>query len=223
MKQGTVRHKNQAKVSIQIVEQEPFTGIVFLAIGDRLIDLLNDDRSFIPIKRDDGGMIIVAKSQIASIIEADATDDDVAPEESVADSEPTDDLADAQVEEDTAPDDESENKQSEKEAAPERAGRRFDPYATLRVSEDATIEEIRTAYKTRIKAVHPDSIAALGLDEDLARAALHTTQKVNYAYRKIMKERESMAEAEASKASGSDGDESMSETSEGDELKQAAG
>ena len=40
-----------------------------------------------------------------------------------------------------------------------------------------------------MKAVHPDTIASLDLDDDLARAALLAAQKVNYAYKKIMRER----------------------------------
>ena len=67
--------------------------------------------------------------------------------------------------------------------------KKFDPYAVLKLDHSATVNEIRAAYKSRIKAVHPDTIAALGLDEDLADAALKKTQKLNYAYRKIMRER----------------------------------
>ena len=170
MRKSNIRHKNQAKVLVRLTGQEEFPGVVFLSVGDRLIDLLNDDRAFIPIKRNAGGMIIIAKSQIASIIEEDGEED-----------HPDD--------EEAAPE-EQDASYDEHEPVPPRQSKTIDPYTILRVNADATIEEIRSAYKARMKSVHPDSIAALGLDEDLANAALLATQKVNYAYKKIMKERE---------------------------------
>ena len=177
----TIRHKNQAAVEITIVGQAPFHGVVFLSVGDRLIDLLNDDRAFIPIKKENGPAVIVAKSQIASIVELDIE-------------EPAEEIFEEQVE-DVPPESQTETIKDEPKAP--RTKRKFDPYATLRVSPDASAEEIRAAYKSRIKAVHPDSIAALGLDDDLADAALKCTQKINYAYRKIMRDREDAAASAA--------------------------
>lgn len=168
MSSSSVRHKNQAAVKIKLAGEETFDAVVFLSIGDRLIDLLNDNRAFIPVKKSDGEIIIIAKTQISSIIEKEADEDTMEPE----------DL---------------------KEDASQKP-RKFDAYEILRIAPDATIPEIRSAYKSRLKAVHPDSIASLGLDEDLTKAALHTTQKVNYAYRKIMKEREDFS----TKVSGAD-------------------
>ena len=173
-KSGNVRHKNQALVKVTLAGQEPFDATVFLAIGDRLIDLLNDDRAFIPVKRSDGDTIIVAKTQIISIVEADAEMEEEAPEA------------------------------ADNSSSPQR--KKFDPYAMLRIAPDASVDEIRAAYKSRLKAVHPDSIAALGLDDELTKAALQTTQKLNYAYRKIMKDLEDAPEEqqqeEAAQAAG---------------------
>ncbi|MBT8473764.1 MAG: J domain-containing protein [Marinicaulis sp.] len=177
----TIRHKNQAAVKITIVGQEPFHGVVFLSVGDRLIDLLNDDRAFIPIKKEGGPAIIVSKLQIASIVELEIA-------------KPAEDIEEEQVEDLSA---EFETDSEKGESKTPRAIRKFDPYATLRITPEASVDEIRAAYKTRIKAVHPDSIAALGLDDDLADAALKSTQKINYAYRKIMRDREEAASAEA--------------------------
>jgi DnaJ-domain-containing protein 1 len=70
----------------------------------------------------------------------------------------------------------------------------FDAYAMLRIKPTATNDEIRAAYKARMKAVHPDTFASLGLDEEIAKAAVLATQKVNFAYQKILRERGAKAD-----------------------------
>ena len=150
------RHKNEMPVRLQLVGAEPVDASIFHVNGERLTDLLNDPRAFIPVRTEEAGVMIVAKTQIVSILERE--DDSV----NVAES-----------------------------------GKSFDPYIMLRIAKDASLEEIRTAYKARIKSVHPDSVASLGLDEDLEKAALRTTQKLNYAYRKIMRERGGASETSA--------------------------
>ncbi len=253
-KGANVRSKRQAAVTVRLASGEEFAGFVFLKYDERLIDLMNDMRAFIPVKRaDDGGTLIVAKSSIASMREtfdeaadgdpettaaqpdADASGDDA----TAADASETDPADDAQPEADVeaadAPDDGPEEPQSEAAApedkaeekepsaeespgggdedpdidadaadAPEEdpesdeefsaAGeterketRRNAPYKILRVSPDASLEEIKAAYKARIKAVHPD--AHHGDDEERQRAAVQATQLVNRAYKAILDER----------------------------------
>ncbi len=150
---GRYRHKNETPVRLHLIGGEPENAHVFNVNGERITDLLNDPRSFIPIRTQSAGVKIVAKTQIVSILEYG--DDEVNPKP---------------------------------EARP-ASGKSRGPYAVLRIEEDASIEDIRTAYKARIKSVHPDLIASLNLDEDLSRAALLATQKLNYAYRKIMRDR----------------------------------
>lgn len=167
-----VRQKDPAPVTIRTIGEDAFDGEVFIAIGHRLVDLLNDDRGFIPVRRDDGDMMILAKSHIVSIIEHDVADSDAASDDQID--------AEADVEAETS-------EGSTNSANP--GGRKFDPYALLKLDPAASTEEVRAAYKSRIKLIHPDSVAALGLDDDLAEAALRATQKLNYAYQKIMRER----------------------------------
>ncbi len=150
---GGYRHKNETPVRLQLIGGEPENAHVFNVNGERITDLLNDPRSFIPIRMQSAGVKIVAKTQIVSMLEYG--DDDVNPKP---------------------------------EARP-ISGKSRDPYAVLRIDQDASVEEIRAAYKARIKSVHPDLIASLDLDEDLSRAALLATQKLNYAYRKILRDR----------------------------------
>lgn len=153
---GAFRHKNETEVRLQLTGAPPLNAIVYHVNGERLSDLLNDPRRFLPVKLEDGQVMIINKDQIVSLL---LNDQARAKPDNISDEDP---------------------------AAMDRA---FNPYEMLRVREDASTEEIRAAYKARIKSVHPDKVASLGLDEDLAKAALLTTQKVNYAYRKIMRAR----------------------------------
>jgi len=157
------RHKNCADVRLDLIGGDPVNAVVYLAIGQRLTDLLNDERGFIPIRKENGETMIIAKSQIASITEQEAV------QENSSGADPSD--------------------------APRMPRKAFDPYAMLRVAPDASLDDIRAAYKARIKAVHPDTIAALDLDDDIAKAALLSAQKVNYAYQKIIREREAAEDA----------------------------
>jgi hypothetical protein len=168
-KARTFRHRNEINVLLQMTDTvEPINAIVYTSLGERASDLLNDSRAFIPVRLDGGETMIVAKTQIKSLVEQSA--------------------------ETEKPDLKGECFDKKHDAQPETKKQTlasYDPYILLRVARDANIEEIRSAYKARIKAVHPDALASLCLDEDIEKAAVLATQKVNYAYRKIMQERES--------------------------------
>jgi hypothetical protein len=53
-------------------------------------------------------------------------------------------------------------------------------YAVLGVAETATLEEIRSAYRTLLKKIHPDTVATLS--PGLRREAEDVTQEMNEAY-----------------------------------------
>jgi len=192
-----VRHKNAVRVRLTLTGEAPIEAAVFLKIEERLIDLLNDQRAFIPVRREDGTTMIVAKSNIVSVIEAPI---EAPPAETKASGKESPEKnkpgAEAGADSSARPGGEDGAKKPE---AGERARPRriFDPYEILRVDRTASNEEIKRAYKARIKAVHPDAIAALDLDEDLARAAVLSTQKVNQAYDRIMRERAKIEELKA--------------------------
>lgn len=170
-KSTSYRQTREVDIELTLAGQESFESAVFLMLGARVSDLLNDHRSFIPVHGPDGGVMMVAKSQIVSILERDTG---------------------------FSPDDEPEEKEEENISK-----RTFNPYKILRIDPNAPFDEVRNAYKRRMKAVHPDSIAALDLDEDLAQAAVLATQKVNYAYKMIIKQRRSEAK-KTSNASDND-------------------
>ena len=165
---GSFRHKNETPVKLTIAGQKAIDAVLFTVNGERLSDVLNDPRSFIPVRTTNGEILIVAKTQIASIVEAT--------------------------------DHASEDKDVD---AVENKSKSFDPYQTLRISPAASLDEIRSAYRARIKAVHPDTVASIDLNEDLSKAASQATQKIIYAYRRIMHERkttDSVSEEEAETA-----------------------
>mgnify|MGYP000038287809 CR=1 FL=1 len=68
-KSAAARHRNAARVTVRLAGEPPFEAFVFLKVDERLIDLLNDARQFIPIKRADGATMIASKQNIVSIIE----------------------------------------------------------------------------------------------------------------------------------------------------------
>ncbi|MEO0400008.1 MAG: J domain-containing protein [Pseudomonadota bacterium] len=244
--------KREAAVSVVLVDGERFDGFVYLKHDERLVDLLNDKRAFIPFKRDDDGTVIIAKSSISCLNERDRPKaanaektGDTPSDETMTDAgvqpappnqnetaqgaksfaEPpndmgrddtssprdddqgdddqgdgatcqggSDDGAAASASDKTTDDgktdrDEADSRQSEQDTA-RRARKRTDLYKVLRISPDASLEEIRTAYKTRMKAVHPDTLIGQNVDEEKKRAALQATQLVNRAYRAILAERE---------------------------------
>lgn len=197
-KTGSSRFKKEVSVSMTLAGQEPFTAYVFLSVDERLIDLLNDPRAFIPVKHSNGSVVIVGKTNIVSIVESakEATPQaEPLPElEGAVDEPEFDAKAEAEKAKSKAGE-KAEEKKDPQEKGP-RVRRTYDPYEILRVPREATLAEIRRAYKARMKAVHPDAIAALDLDEDLERAALLAAQKVNHAYQQLMKERKAAAKAD---------------------------
>lgn len=173
-KTTSTQNRHEAEVLITLTGQEPFEARVFLKHDERLIDLLNDPRAFIPVRRTDGTTLITSKHAIVSIVE-------IPPPAGAAPG--------------SAPHDETTYTDETNRTA--RPHKPLDPYEVLRVNRNASLDEIRAAYKARMKAVHPDAIAALDLNEDIVRAAHVTAQKVNHAYRRVLRERGNDAEGSA--------------------------
>lgn len=72
---SNVRHRNKIRVTFHLMEEEPFDASVFLAVNERLLDLLNDSRAYLPVERD-GQTVILAKAQIITVVEAARPQDD---------------------------------------------------------------------------------------------------------------------------------------------------
>ena len=69
--------------------------------------------------------------------------------------------------------------------APPRSdvGEGFDPYRELGVPRSASQEAIRSAYRERMRAYHPDKVAHLG--EELQKLAHEKSQAIQRAYRAL--------------------------------------
>lgn len=197
-KNTTARHKNEHRVIVTLTGQAPFEAYVFLKVNERLIDLLNDQRQFIPIKRADGATMIASKQNIVSIVERmDEERLEAPPAEDTAaagETPPKDAGAEAQADPEAKP--EEATKPQEERRTESKRRPKFDPYEILRVARDAEPEEIRKAYHARMKQVHPDAIASLDLGEDLERAANITARRLNRAYEILMRERAEPAKEE---------------------------
>lgn len=78
MTQALVPIKQQTRrifVSVKMHDGDRFRGYVYLAQGERMQDLLNDERKFFPIQMNSeiGEMAILSKKFVVSIEEVDDT------------------------------------------------------------------------------------------------------------------------------------------------------
>lgn len=64
-----------------------------------------------------------------------------------------------------------------------------DAYALLGVSARDSLETVKKAYRTLVRAYHPDIIKAQGRDENYIKEATAKTQEINSAYEMIKKAR----------------------------------
>lgn len=147
MFEKTEVRRSKARIMVRICLNDGGTveGDVFTLPGQRIQDLFNDDRTFIPVE-EGGAVTMIAKTAIAR-----AT--------AVGESRPVD----------------------------------GDPYKILRIEATATNAEIREAWMNRLKAAHPDRLAALNLDPEILAAARHASQRINAAYDQIVRSRNKKA------------------------------
>lgn len=62
--------KNKKEVKIILTDGTILKGYVFLAGEQRLLDLLNDDRSFLPVECTDGEVNLISKFSIQRLVTA---------------------------------------------------------------------------------------------------------------------------------------------------------
>jgi hypothetical protein len=58
------RGKNPVKVMVSCTNGHDYNGQVYLEEGERLTDLMNDGRAFLPLQQVSGQIIVIAKSAI---------------------------------------------------------------------------------------------------------------------------------------------------------------
>ncbi|HRD47071.1 MAG TPA: DnaJ family molecular chaperone [Caulobacter sp.] len=68
-----------------------------------------------------------------------------------------------------------------------------DPYVILGVLPDATDEEVRAAWRSRVSEAHPDRARSRGLPSEFIEVAETKTAAINAAYDTVIRERKDMA------------------------------
>ena len=63
----------------------------------------------------------------------------------------------------------------------------IDPYQTLGVSKDSSLEEIKNKWKTLAKKYHPDRLIAQGIPQDIIESSTYRLKEINHAWDLIKK------------------------------------
>lgn len=71
MKDTSYRSKTKAKVNLRLDDGTTIEGFVFCSQGERVSDLLNDQREFMPFETDIGEIMMLRKATISSILTLD--------------------------------------------------------------------------------------------------------------------------------------------------------
>jgi hypothetical protein len=65
-----MRQKDTVPIRVSCVNGDEFRGNVYLEHAQRLSDLMNDHRAFLPVQQEDGALVVIAKSAIMWVNEA---------------------------------------------------------------------------------------------------------------------------------------------------------
>lgn len=60
-----LRTKEKAPVELVLEDGTVLAGHLFVGLGERVLDCLNDARPFMPFLQDDGTMLLIAKGTVA--------------------------------------------------------------------------------------------------------------------------------------------------------------
>ena len=70
-------HKEPVDVKINLTSGDSVGGVLFLKQHQRITDLLNDDRDFIPLKDGDGYIHVIAKNNIEKVFIKDKRESEI--------------------------------------------------------------------------------------------------------------------------------------------------
>jgi hypothetical protein len=151
--------KRKIQVIVDLADGTKSEGCLFASPQARLLDLLNDDRLFLPFESNEGALIFVRKDVMLRVTPVQTKDEAMngAKQRSRA---------------------KGFNRSSSYEFRPEHD----DPYLVLGISAEASPQEIRDAYHQRCREYHPDKIEALGLPPGFVEFATQRMVVINGAY-----------------------------------------
>ena len=139
-------HKVKIEVEIELEGGRTLLGNFFGAPKQRLSDVLNDERRFLPFETSGGILTVFRKSAVLRITPL---------------------------------------RQSNRSLGGK------DPYEIRGVSKTASDDEVKEVYYRLSRTTHPDRLIALGLPKEFVALANERMARVNDAYARIVKERES--------------------------------
>ncbi len=140
---GKIRSKIKTRTTIKLKDGSVLNGHVYCSQDERLSDLLNSAKPFLPFETMDGKIIFVTKGAISQ----------VAPKEKTG-------LEKAYL----------------------------DPSDILGISKEASLETIKEAYHTKVRAFHPDRLTALELPDEIISYATDIMARINEAYQRLLQE-----------------------------------
>lgn len=60
-----LRSKEKSAVELVLTDGTVVAGHMFVGLGERVLDCLNDSRPFVPFLQEDGTMLLIAKATVA--------------------------------------------------------------------------------------------------------------------------------------------------------------
>jgi hypothetical protein len=71
MSDSFIPTKDKLEVTIVTIDGEKINGSLYVPSHERLVDVMNDDRRFLPFESDDGNFVILNKALIAKLQDRD--------------------------------------------------------------------------------------------------------------------------------------------------------
>ena len=155
MDHGDKLPKQKMPADIELVDGSRLKVMLFVSPQGRVLDMLNDNRAFLPLESDCGEVFFVRKDSIRRVAPL------------------------------SAPARHRDERRAHRSAEPGPAPVFTDPYELLRVSPDAGEQEIREAYRQRCLENHPDRLQALGLSPEYVELATRRMAMINAAFAQL--------------------------------------
>jgi DnaJ-domain-containing protein 1 len=147
-------------VSVELADGNRMEGALFISPQGRVLDMLNDERGFLPFETDDGGLTFLRKESIRRVTPISSSGS--ARNEGAGGAS-----------------------QGHPPPPPPTDPEPEDPYKMLGVAPEVDTEMLREVYRQRCREYHPDRLQALGLPKEFIDLATRRMAAINAAYDRI--------------------------------------